>query len=255
MRDAQQLQEDPMPSMTRRHLLGAAAGVATAALAPRIVVAQTPPAPAAGPFKVEPLAYPFNALEPHIDAKTMQIHHDLHHGAYVNNLNTIAKDNPQIAQMQIQDVLAKIGELPESIRTAVRNNLGGHANHTMFWQIMGPGGGKPGGDVAAAIDRDLGGLEKFQTDFNAAGLRVFGSGWAVVTVARDGKLAIETRPNQDSVLMDGKRPLFGNDVWEHAYYLTYQNRRGDYLKAWWNVVNWTKVAERYAAAKAGTLAV
>jgi len=243
-------------SMTRRHALGAAASLAAVALAPRIVVAQTAaPAPAAGPFTVEPLGYAFNALEPHIDARTMQIHHDLHHGAYVNNLNNLAKDNPQIAQMPVQDVLAKIGELPETIRTAVRNNLGGHANHTMFWQIMGPGGGKPAGDVAAAIDRDLGGLEKFQTDFNAAGLRVFGSGWAVVTVGRDGKLAIETRPNQDSVLMDGKRVLLGNDVWEHAYYLTYQNRRADYLKAWWNVVNWAKVGERYAAAKAGTLAV
>jgi Fe-Mn family superoxide dismutase len=248
-------EEDSMTSLTRRHLFGTIAGAAAVTRAPRIVVAQTSPPPAAGPFSVEPLAYPFNALEPYIDAKTMQIHHDLHHGAYVNNLNTIAKDHPQIAQMPIQDVLAKLSELPESIRTPVRNNLGGHANHTMFWQIMGPGGGTPSGDVAAAIDRDLGGWEKFQTDFNAAGLRVFGSGWVVVTAGRDGKLALETRPNQDSVLMDGKRVLVGNDVWEHAYYLTYQNRRADYLKAWWNVVSWTKIAERYAAAKAGTLAV
>jgi superoxide dismutase, Fe-Mn family len=185
----------------------------------------------------------------------MEIHHDRHHVAYINNLNGIAKDNPQIAQMSVQDVLAKLGELPEAIRTPVRNNLGGHANHTMFWQIMGPGGGKPQGDLAAAIDRDLGGLEKFQTDFNAAGGRVFGSGWVFVLVGRDGKLALETRPNQDSPLMDGKRVLMGNDVWEHAYYLTYQNRRPDYLKAWWNVVNWNKVAERYAAAKDGKLAV
>ena len=244
-----------MTSLTRRHLFGTIAGAAAVTLVPRIVVAQSAPAAAAGPFKVEPLAYGFNALEPHIDAKTMQIHHDLHHGAYVNNLNNLAKDNPQIAQMPVQDVLAKIGELPETIRTAVRNNLGGHANHTMFWQIMAPGSGKPAGDLAGAIDRDLGGLEKFQTDFNAAGLRVFGSGWVVVTVTRDGKLAIETRPNQDSVLMDGKRVLMGNDVWEHAYYLTYQNRRADYLKAWWNVVGWAKVGERYAAAKSGTLAV
>ena len=132
----------------------------------------------------------------------------------------------------------------------MRNNLGGHANHTMFWQIMGPGGGKPEGDVLAAIDRDLGGMEKFQTDFNAAGGRQFGSGWVFVTVAKDGKLAIETRPNQDNPIMDGKRALMGNDVWEHAYYLNYQNRRADYLKAWWNTVNWSKVAERYAAAKA-----
>jgi superoxide dismutase, Fe-Mn family len=244
-----------MPLMSRRKLMLAATGVAAVALGPRITVAQTPPAPAAGPFTLPPLTYAFNALEPHIDAMTMEIHHDRHHAAYVNNLNMIAKDHPQIGQMPIQDVLAKIGELPEAIRTPVRNNLGGHANHTMFWQIMGPGGGKPAGDLAAAIDRDLGGLEKFQTDFNAAGLRVFGSGWVAVVVSRDGKLAIETRPNQDSVLMDGKRVLFGNDVWEHAYYLKYQNRRPDYLKAWWNVVNWNKVGERYAAAKGGTLTV
>jgi superoxide dismutase, Fe-Mn family len=243
-----------MPLMTRRVLLGGAATVAAAGLLPRAGRAQTP-APPAGPFRVEPLPYPFNALEPHIDARTMQIHHDLHHGAYVNNLNAIAKDHPQIAAKPIQDVLASISELPESIRTAVRNNMGGHANHTMFWQIMGPAGSKPEGELAAALDRDLGGLEKFQNDFNAAGLRVFGSGWVAVTVTRDGKLAIETRPNQDSVLMDGKRVLLGTDVWEHAYYLTYQNRRGDYLKAWWNVVNWPKVAERYAAAKGGTLTV
>ncbi|HEV3395408.1 MAG TPA: superoxide dismutase [Xanthobacteraceae bacterium] len=246
-----------MPFMTRRKAMFAATGVAAAVLAPRIAVAQapTPAAPAAGPFKQEPLPYPANALEPHIDARTMDIHHDRHHVAYINNLNGIAKDHPQIAQMPVQDVLAKLGDLPEAIRTPVRNNMGGHANHTMFWQIMGPGGGKPQGDLAAAIDRDLGGLDKFQTDFNAAGVRVFGSGWVFVLVGRDGKLALETRPNQDSPLMDGKRVLMGNDVWEHAYYLNYQNRRPDYLKAWWNVVNWNKVAERYAAARAGTLAV
>ena len=248
-----------MPLISRRKLMFAATGIAAATLAPRITVvqAQTPPAaaPAAGPFKLDPLPYPTNALEPHIDAMTMEIHHDRHHAAYVNNLNTIAKDHPQIGQMPIQDVLAKIGELPEAIRTPVRNNLGGHANHTMFWQIMGPGGGKPEGDVLAAIDRDLGGVEKFQNDFNAAGLRQFGSGWVFVTVAKDGKLAIETRPNQDNPIMDGRRALMGNDVWEHAYYLNYQNRRADYLKAWWNTVNWSKIAERYAAAKAGTLGV
>jgi len=241
---------------TRRTILAATAGIAAAALAPRIVFAQAPASPPpTGPFRRDPLPYPANALEPHIDAKTMEIHPERHHAAYVNNLNTIAKDNPQIAQQPIPDVLAKLNELPESIRTTVRNNLGGHANHTMFWQIMGPNGGKPAGEVAAAIDRDLGGMEKMQNDFNAAGGRVFGSGWVFVTADRSGKLAIETKPNQDTPLMDGKRVLFGNDVWEHAYYLNYQNRRPDYLKAWWNVVNWSKVGERYAAAKAGTLAV
>ncbi len=245
--------EETMPEVTRRTLLGASAGIAALALTPRIVLAQAPAA--AGPFRQEPLPYAVSALEPSIDARTMEIHYGKHHAAYVANLNTVAKDNPQIAQMPAEQMLAKLGELPETIRTTVRNNLGGHANHTMFWQIMGPGGGKPEGEFAAAIERDLGGLEKFQNDFNAAGLRVFGSGWVFVTVTRDGKLAVETRPNQDSPLMEAKRVLFGNDVWEHAYYLQYQNRRADYLKAWWNVVNWGKVAERYAAAKAGTLAI
>ncbi len=243
-----------MTYLSRRTLVQATVGMAAVALAPRIVRAQTPPPPA-GPFRQDPLPYAANALEPSIDARTMEIHHDKHHAAYVGNLNTIAKDNPQIAQMPVEQVLAKLGELPDTIRTPVRNNLGGHANHTMFWQIMDPGGAKPGGEVAAAIERDLGGLDKLQTDFNAAGLRVFGSGWVFVTVTREGKLAIEIRPNQDSPLMDGKRALLGNDVWEHAYYLQYQNRRADYLKAWWNVVNWPKLAERYAAAKAGTLGV
>jgi superoxide dismutase, Fe-Mn family len=243
-----------MLSVTRRRLVAATASIAATTLMPRLVLAQAPAA-AAGPFKRDPLPYAANALEPHIDAKTMEIHPERHHQAYVNNLNTVAKDHPQIGQKPIPEVLAKLSELPEAIRTAVRNNLGGHANHTMFWQIMGAGGGRPSGEVAAAIDRDLGGMEKFQNDFNAAGGRVFGSGWVFVTVDRAGKLAIETKPNQDSPLMDGKRALIGNDVWEHAYYLHYQNRRADYLKAWWNIVNWNKVAERYAAAKAGTLAV
>jgi Fe-Mn family superoxide dismutase len=250
-----------MPSLSRRHFFSAAAGVAALAATPRLAFAQAPaaapaaaPAPA-GPFAVPPLSYAFNALEPHIDAKTMEIHHDRHHGAYVANLNTIAKANPQLGTSAITDVLGNLNALNDDIKFAVRNNLGGHANHTMFWEIMGPGGGKPEGDVLAAIDKDLGGLEKFQTDFNAAGGRQFGSGWVFVTVGKDGKLAIETRPNQDNPIMDGKRTLLGNDVWEHAYYLNYQNRRADYLKAWWNTVNWSKVAERYAAAKAGTLGV
>ena len=246
-----------MSSLSRRHLFGAAAGLAAASM-PRLVFAQAAApaaAPAAtGPFTLPPLGYAFNVFEPHIDAKTMEIHHDRHHAAYVGNLNTLAKNNPQLAG-DIPNVLGNLNALNDDIKTAVRNNLGGHANHTMFWQIMGPNGGKPEGELLAAIDRDLGGMEKFQTDFNAAGGRQFGSGWVFVTVAKDGKLAIETRPNQDNPIMDGKRALLGNDVWEHAYYLNYQNRRADYLKAWWNTVNWSKVAERFAAAKAGTLGV
>jgi Fe-Mn family superoxide dismutase len=239
-------------TISRRHLLLATA--AGTSIVSRIAFAQTPQAPA-GPFKLDPLPYPTSALEPHIDAKTMEIHHDRHHQAYVNNFNAAVKDHAAVAAMPLPDILAKINEIPEAIRTVVRNNAGGHANHTMFWQVMGPGGGRPDGDLMAAITRDLGGLDAMQTRFNDAGTRVFGSGWVFVTVTRDGKLAIETRPNQDSPLMEGKRVLFGNDVWEHAYYLTYQNRRADYLKAWWNVVNWNKVAERYAAAKAGSLTI
>jgi len=243
-----------MSTLSRRKLMFAATGIVAAAAVPRIVFAQGQMAPV-GPFKVDPLPYPANSLEPHIDAKTMEIHHGRHHQAYATNANNFAKDNPQIAAKPIPEVLANLNDVPEAIRTGVRNNLGGHANHTMFWQIMGPNGGKAEGDVLAAIDRDLGGLEKMQTDFNAAGGRVFGSGWVFITVSKDGKLAIETRPNQDNPLMDGKRALLGNDVWEHAYYLNYQNRRPDYLKAWWNTVNWKAVGERYAAAKAGTLGV
>ena len=241
---------DPIASLTRRKFLAGSAAVAAVALV-RDAYAQATP----GPFQLPPLGYPFNALEPHIDARTMEIHHDRHHAAYVANLNNAVKDHANIASMPLQDILAKLAEMPEAVRTALRNNGGGHANHTMFWQIMGPGGGQPQGDVAAAITRDLGGLQKLQDDFNAAGLRVFGSGWVVVTVTREGKLALETKPNQDTPLMESKRVLFGNDVWEHAYYLNYQNRRGDYLKAWWNVVNWGKVGERYAAAKGGTLTI
>jgi superoxide dismutase, Fe-Mn family len=240
-------------SLNRRQIVAAA--VTAAALAPRIVVAQTPPATGSGPFTLPPLPYPTNALEPHIDTLTMEIHHDRHHGAYVANLNAIAKDYPQIAAAAPAQVLQKLGELPEQIRAGVRNNLGGHVNHAMFWETMSPAGGKPSAELAAAIDRDLGGMDKFQNDFNAGGVRVFGSGWTLVTVGRDGKLALETRPNQDSALMDGKRVLIGNDVWEHAYYLHYQNRRADYLKAWWNVVNWNALNQRYAAAKAGSLEI
>jgi len=242
-------------SLSRRRLLVSAAVTVTAAVASRLALAQATAQPPVGPFKIDPLPYPSKALEPNIDAMTMELHHDKHHQAYVTNLNNFAKDNPQIAERPITDVLANLDSVPEAIRTGVRNNMGGHANHTMFWQIMGPDGGKPDGDVLAAIDRDFGGLDELQTAFNAAGGRVFGSGWVFVTVTKDGKLAVETHPNQDSPLMEGKRALFGNDVWEHAYYLHYQNRRADYLQAWWNTVNWKAIDERYAAAKVGTLGV
>jgi Fe-Mn family superoxide dismutase len=212
--------------------------------------------PADGPFTLPALPYDPAALEPHIDAATMGLHHGKHHAAYVKNLNAALKDHGDLAKLPLEDILAKLGDVPEAVRTAVRNNGGGHANHSMFWQIMGtPGGPGPEGDLKAAIDRDLGGLEKLQEAFNTAGTKVFGSGWVFVTVDKSGKLALVSKPNQDTPLMEGGRALIGNDVWEHAYYLKYQNKRADYLKAWWNVVNWKAVADRYAAAQAGKLAI
>ncbi len=238
-------------SLNRRSLLIGSTLLAGAAFTPRFAFAQAP----AGPFKLDPLPYANNALEPHIDARTMEIHHDRHHQTYVTNLNNAVKDHSNVAAMPLQDILAKLGQMPEGVRTALRNSGGGHANHAMFWQIMGPGGGEPDGELNGAIQRDFGGLSTLQGRFNDAGGRVFGSGWVFVTVDKDGKLAVETKPNQDTPIMDGKRVLIGNDVWEHAYYLNYQNRRPDYLRAWWNTVNWKAVGERYAAAKAGTLTI
>jgi Fe-Mn family superoxide dismutase len=236
--------------LSRRHLLTGATLLAASAAIPR-AWAQAP----SGPFKLDPLPYAPSKNEPHIDAQTMEIHHGRHHAAYVNNLNAALSQNAEAAKMPLQDILANLSKVPESIRTAVRNNGGGHANHTMFWQIMGGSGGEPSGELKAAVDRDLGGFQKFQADFNTAGERQFGSGWVFVTVSRDGKLALVTKPNQDTPLMDGQRVLMGNDVWEHAYYLKYQNRRPEYLKAWWNVLDWNRIGQRYAAAKAGTLTV
>lgn len=239
--------------LNRRALILGGAGIAAAWAAPRRALAQA--AAPTGPFTLPPLPYAPDANEPHIDAQTMQIHHDRHHAAYVANLNAALKDHSQLARLPLEQILAKLSEVPESVRTAVRNNGGGHANHSMFWEIMGGKGGAPSGELAQAIDRDLGGFDKMKADFNGTGTRVFGSGWVFVTVDRNGKLALTSRPNQDTPLMEGGRVLMGNDVWEHAYYLKYQNRRPDYLAAWWNVVNWDKVASRYAAAKAGRLTI
>lgn len=232
-----------MTEFSRRHVLAAAL------LAPVSVKMTIGDAFAEtkGPFELPGLPYAPNALEPHIDARTMEIHHGKHHAAYVKNLNDALKDHGEAAKLSLEQMLQKLDQLPDSIRTAVRNNGGGHANHSMFWQIMGPGGGAPEGELKAAIDRDLGGLEKLQADFNTAGTKVFGSGWVFVTADSAGKLAIVPKPNQDTPLMDGQKVILGNDVWEHAYYLNYQNRRADYLKAWWNIVNWKAVAARYAA--------
>jgi len=200
-------------------------------------------------YTLPPLPYPNNALEPHIDAKTMEIHHDKHHQAYVDNVNK-ALTGKNVADQSIEDLCRNIEKVPEDIRTAVRNNGGGHANHSLFWTIMSPkGGGKPGGDLAKAIESELGGFEKFKTDLSQAGITRFGSGWGWLSVDKSGKLSVESTPNQDNPYMAGKTPILGIDVWEHAYYLLYQNRRPDYVAAFWNVIDWNAVENRYKAAK------
>ncbi len=236
--------------MNRRMLLGGAMGLAATVWAAPRAAAQ-----AAGPFTLAPLPYGYAANEPHIDAQTMEIHHDRHHAAYVANLHAAVRDHSAVATMPLEQILARLGEMPESIRPSLRNNGGGHANHSMFWEIMGGKGGAPGGELAAAVNRDLGGLAKLQADLNGTGTRVFGSGWVFVTVEGSGKLALVSRPNQDTPLMEGAHVLFGTDVGEHAYYLKYQNRRPAYLEAWWNVLDWAKIEARYAAARAGLLKI
>ena len=204
------------------------------------------------PFTLPPLPYPANALEPHIDARTMEIHHGKHHQAYVTNLNTALEKAPDQQGKPIEKILSSLNAVPDAVRTAVRNNGGGHWNHTLFWEIMGPNaGGTPGGKLAQGITSSFGDFEKFKEQFAAAGAGRFGSGW-VWLLHEGGKLSITSTPNQDNPLMDGKSPqsvLLGLDVWEHAYYLNYQNRRPDYIKAWWNVVNWKAVEQKFAQAQ------
>ena len=196
------------------------------------------------------LPYAFDALEPHLDARTMEIHHDKHHQAYVDNLNKALANELALAKLPVEDLLRGFATVPDAIKTAVKNHGGGHANHSLFWEIMGPGaGGSPIGALAADINGAFGSLSALQEKVNAAAMGQFGSGWGWLVVA-DGKLDVIARPNQDSPLAEGKTPILGVDVWEHAYYLHYQNRRADYLKAWWNTVRWDKVSERYAKAKA-----
>lgn len=201
-------------------------------------------------YSLPALPYAHNALEPHIDAQTMEIHHGKHHQAYINNANNALKDHPDLEAKSVEDLLRNIGSVPEGVRTVLRNNAGGHANHSLFWTVLGPNkGGEPGGDLGKAIAEQLGGFAKFKEDFAKAGATRFGSGWAWLVVGKDGKLAVTSTANQDSPLMDGLTPILGLDVWEHAYYLKYQNRRPDYIAAFWNVVNWDEVARRYAAAR------
>ncbi|MBA2294372.1 MAG: superoxide dismutase [Actinobacteria bacterium] len=202
------------------------------------------------PYSVPDLSYSFDALEPHIDAKTMEIHHDKHHGAYVDKLNA-ALEGTQWMDQPIEEVLANLDAIPDDKRAAVRNNGGGHANHTLFWEIMGPGGGgDPSGELSSAIDDTFGGLDELKQQISDAGVNRFGSGWS--WLVWDGSaLSVMSLPNQDSPLSEGRTPILGVDVWEHAYYLTYQNRRPDYLAAWWNVVNWSAVGEKLDATRAG----
>jgi len=196
-----------------------------------------------------PLPYPFDALEPYIDAKTMEIHHDKHHGAYVTNLNKALEGHPELQKLPVEELLARIGKVPEAVRTAVRNNGGGHLNHSMFWKIMKKGGGgEPSGDLAVAIGKSFGNFGEFKKTFAQAAASRFGSGWAWLLI-RDGKLTVESTANQDNPVMDGGKAVFGLDVWEHAYYLKYQNRRSEYVEAWWNTVDWTQVADNFAKAK------
>ena len=200
--------------------------------------------------ELPPLPYPLDALEPHIDAKTMEIHHGKHHGTYVSNLNKALSGKPEFEKKSVEDLLKDLNAVPEDIRTMVRNNGGGHANHTLFWKIMGPkAGGEPTGALQDEINATFGSFAAFKEKVEAAGAGRFGSGWAWLIVNKQGKLEITSTPNQDSPLMEGNKPVLGVDVWEHAYYLKYQNRRPDYLKAWWNVVNWAEVAKIYQAAK------
>ncbi len=233
-------------ALKRTALLGATLAVASPL---QELSAQTAPAPAER-FKLPPLPYSPDALEPHIDAATMEIHHSKHHAAYVKNLNKAVSEAPGLGKKTIEEIVRDLNSVPEQVRTAVRNNGGGHLNHTLFWQMMKKnGGGAPKGDVAKAIDKTFGGYDKFKEKFGEAATKQFGSGWAWLVV--DGKdLKVESTPNQDSPLSQGKVPLLGIDVWEHAYYLKYQNRRPDYISAFYNVINWDFVADRYNQALA-----
>ena len=201
-------------------------------------------------YELPPLPYPNDALEPHIDAQTMEIHHDKHHQAYITNLNKALEGHADLAAKPINELIADLSAVPEAVRMVVRNNGGGHANHTFFWNIMGPnGGGEPTGEIAQEIKEAFGGLDALKEKINAAGATRFGSGWAWLVVNKDKKLEVLSTPNQDSPIMDGHTPVLGVDVWEHSYYLKYQNKRPDYLKAWWNTLNWDVVNKNYLAAK------
>ena len=201
-------------------------------------------------FELSPLPYNYDALEPYIDTQTMQLHHDMHHQAYVNNLNTAVGKHSELESKSLEDLVREINSIPEDVRTAVRNNGGGHVNHTMFWQIMGPNaGGEPSGAIAQVISDNFGDFESFKQQFNDAGTKQFGSGWVWLVRTSGGKYEITSTPNQDNPMTGGHFPIMGNDVWEHAYYLKYQNKRAEYLKQWWNVVKWDEINKRLETAQ------
>jgi superoxide dismutase, Fe-Mn family len=237
--------------MTRREVLKTTAlATATVAVAPSLFAADPPPGKlGSGVHVVPPLTYAFDALEPHIDARTMEIHHDRHHKAYVDNLNKAIVARPELKPKTTEAMLQDLMSVPEDVRTAIRNNGGGHYNHKLFWQMMKKnGGGQPKAELAAAIEKNFGNFNDFKTKFTESATKIFGSGWTWLTVG-SGKLEIESLPNQDNPISQGKQVLLGLDVWEHAYYLKYQNKRADYIAAWWNVVDWDFVAERYGKLK------
>ena len=241
--------------MNRRRLLfllGATAGsVALEGWRSRSTMALSLSDLRGGPFTLPPLPYEYDALSPTIDAETMRLHHDLHHAGYVKNLNTAVSGYPDLQALSPENLIEQLDSLPEDIQTAVRNNGGGHLNHSMFWEIMSPeGGGEPVGAIATAITSTFGSFDEFKTAFNDEGKKRFGSGWAWLVLNGDKTLQVTNTGNQDSPLMTGQLPIMGNDVWEHAYYLNYRNRRAEYLDAWWNVINWPEVNRRYEAAMA-----
>lgn len=238
--------------MNRRSAIKHLGGAASALLLTEtlrgeaLVGGQAPPAAPTGPFTLPPLPYAYDALEPSFDAATMHLHHDKHHQAYVNNLNTAVAAHPELAGKSLVELVTSWSSLPETARNAVRNNAGGHYNHSFWWPTLGKGGAAPTGELAKAIDAKFGSLPAFQEQFTKAAMGVFGSGWAWLVKAPDGTVAIETTPNQDSVLALGHKPVLGIDVWEHAYYLKYQNRRADYVKAYFQVLNWDHVSGQFA---------
>jgi Fe-Mn family superoxide dismutase len=236
-----------MTLLTRRSALGVLLAGGSASLSAAEPSSQTA-APRKGAFSLPSLAYPYNALEPHIDSRTMEIHHTRHHAAYVTNLNAALAAHPALQGRSVEELVRNLNSLPESVRTAVRNHGGGHLNHSLFWQMLSKKGGTPRGEVARAIDGSFASFAKFQEQFTRAAMGVFGSGWAWLTVDPKGQLRIEGTPNQDNPLTQGRTALLGLDVWEHAYYLKYQNRRADYVAAFYNVIDWDFVAERYRTA-------